>query len=128
LASLKLNDRLVIRDKRYIINDMKSNLTNGVVDFSLYMDFRPIINRRIFTVGADGGTVRIGISMPNNGESIYLTRSSESFTIDTYSFTRSTIVEATIPASTIGDLYVITVAYTYTDGSATYEDINILVQ
>ena len=128
LSSLKLNDRLVIRDKRYIINDMKSNLTNGVVDFSLYMDFRPIINRRIFSVGSDGGTLKISIAMPNNGASIYLTRSSESFTLDTYTSTRSTIITATIPASTVGDLYVITVAYTYTDGTTTYEDINILVQ
>jgi hypothetical protein len=66
--------------------------------------------------------------MPNGGDSIYLTRSTESFTLDTYTSTRSTIITATIPASTIGDLYVITAAYRYTDGSATYEDINILVQ
>jgi hypothetical protein len=128
LTSLKLNDRLVIRDKRYIINDMKCNLTNGEVDLSLYLDFRPIVNRRIFTVGASGGTVRVSFSMPNGGDSIYLTRSTESFTLDTYTSTRSTIITATIPASTIGDLYVITAAYRYTDGSAAYEDINILVQ
>ena len=40
LTSLKLNDRLIIRDKRYIINEMKVNLTSGEVDLSLINDFR----------------------------------------------------------------------------------------
>ena len=32
LTKLKLNDRLKIRDKRYIINSFKTNLTSGEVD------------------------------------------------------------------------------------------------
>jgi hypothetical protein len=40
LTSIKLNNRLVIRDKRYIINNMKIDLTSGEVDFELINDFR----------------------------------------------------------------------------------------
>ena len=47
LTSLKLNDRLIIRDKRYIINEMKVNLTTGDVDLALINDFRPVANVNI---------------------------------------------------------------------------------
>lgn len=40
LTSLNLNDRLVIRDKRYIINRMNIDLTSGEVDLDLMNDFR----------------------------------------------------------------------------------------
>ena len=39
---LKLNDRLIIRDKRYIINDLKLELTTGEAQISMYNDFTPI--------------------------------------------------------------------------------------
>jgi hypothetical protein len=40
LTSLKLNDRLVIRDKRYLINTMTTDLTSGEVQFELLTDNR----------------------------------------------------------------------------------------
>jgi len=43
LTNLRLNDRVVIRDKRYIIESMKSNLNTGDVDLVLINDFRPVI-------------------------------------------------------------------------------------
>lgn len=49
LTNLDLNDRLVIRDKRYIIDTMNTNLNTGVVDFTLYNDFRNML--------ADGGQI-----------------------------------------------------------------------
>jgi hypothetical protein len=70
LSKLKLNDRLIIRDKRYIINEMKSELTSGEVDFTLLNDFRPI-KRRItkpLAVGNGGGTpkfLKAPIIIPN---------------------------------------------------------------
>jgi hypothetical protein len=42
LTSLKLNDRLIIRDKRYIINDFKTKLTTGETTLTLLNDFIPI--------------------------------------------------------------------------------------
>jgi len=40
LTTIKLNDRLIIRDKRYIINSMNLELTTGEVQFELLNDFR----------------------------------------------------------------------------------------
>jgi len=40
LSTLKLNDRLIIRDKRYIINQFTSDLTTGETDFELINDYR----------------------------------------------------------------------------------------
>jgi hypothetical protein len=42
ITNIQLNDRLVIRDKRYIINDIKMELTTGEATLTLYNDFRDI--------------------------------------------------------------------------------------
>lgn len=42
LSKLRLNDRVVIRDKRYIINDMQTNLTTGEATLRLLNDFMPV--------------------------------------------------------------------------------------
>ena len=44
LRNIKLNDRLIIRDKRYIINNMQIDLTTGDVQFQLISDFRTLTN------------------------------------------------------------------------------------
>ena len=43
ITSLRLNDRLVIQDKRYIINSFNSDITTGEVSLELINDFRKII-------------------------------------------------------------------------------------
>jgi hypothetical protein len=42
LTGLKLNDRVVIRDKRYVINSFTTDLTSGVIDLDLLTDFRTL--------------------------------------------------------------------------------------
>ena len=42
LTQLLLNDRLVIKDKRYLINEMQSDLTTGEVNFTLISDFEEL--------------------------------------------------------------------------------------
>jgi len=42
LTTLKLNDRLIIRDKRYLINTMTTDLTTGEVQFELLTDNREL--------------------------------------------------------------------------------------
>jgi hypothetical protein len=44
ITSLRLNDRLVIQDKRYTINTINSDITTGEVSLELISDFRQIIN------------------------------------------------------------------------------------
>jgi hypothetical protein len=55
LTNLGLNDRLVIRDKRYIINDIKTEITSGEAQLTLYNDFRDIqlSNYKIVDNGAN---------------------------------------------------------------------------
>lgn len=43
LTTLKLNDRLIIRDKRYLINTFTTDLTTGEVQFELLTDFREAV-------------------------------------------------------------------------------------
>ena len=45
LTKLKLNDRVVIRDKRYIIQKFTTDLTTGEADLELLTDFRVIKNQ-----------------------------------------------------------------------------------
>jgi hypothetical protein len=40
IASLKINDRIVLSNKRYLINNLDINLSTGEVDFELINDFR----------------------------------------------------------------------------------------
>jgi hypothetical protein len=129
LTNLKLNDRVIIRDKRYIINDMNTNLTSGEVQLSLYLDFRPMINKvPFFQVPTSGGSVATAINLPNGASGAVLTPSSSDVTLSAYTLTNSQIVEVTTPPATSGDLYTIDVAYENTNGITTTETINIVVQ
>ena len=47
LTTLRLNDKLVIRDKRYFINEMKTSLTTGETTFTLLNDLRDVINGQV---------------------------------------------------------------------------------
>jgi len=125
LTSLKLNDRLVIRDKRYIINDMKSNLTTGEVDFVLYLDFRPIINASLPIVDPSGGSVFLAFNMPNGGESIVLSPPEE-VTLSESVLTTSQTITATVGSSEPNTFFTIDVAYNFNDGTTTNDTVSIL--
>jgi hypothetical protein len=64
-TGLKLNDRVIIRDKRYIINEMKLDLTTGEANFTLLNDFAPLIPRAIFNGKQEGDDIIIPIVFPN---------------------------------------------------------------
>ena len=65
LTQLKLNDKLIIRDKRYIINEMKTELTSGEVTFTLIYDLRPIRRRRKIRPSVGDTQVTVGTNMKN---------------------------------------------------------------
>ena len=65
LTSLRLNDRLIIRDKRYIINEMKSELTSGEVTFILILDFRAMNAITTSPVPKPAGTITVPILVGN---------------------------------------------------------------
>lgn len=99
LTNLKLNDRLVIRDKRYVINEMKSNLTNGEVNFTLLHDFRPLRRRRLVRIRPGITTHKEAILFPNGVQQADIDVTGTSITADIYTMTVEMEVEFTIPVN-----------------------------
>lgn len=128
LTGLQLNDRLIIRDRRYIINEMKTNLTTGDADLQLILDFRPIINSTTPNpkVSTEGGTVKYIINLPNNAVEATFTCSNSDVTFSPDPMTASGILSITLPNGAAGTVYTIVVTYTYLDGSTTTETFYII--
>ncbi len=104
LTGLKLNDRLIIRDKRYIINEMKSNLTTGDVEFSLYLDFRPVSGGLLNggkPISLDGSAqcVDVRIDLPNGAVQADLTCATAGVTITPSTINSDSVVEICVPAN-----------------------------
>lgn len=96
LTSLKLNDRLIIRDKRYIINEMKVNLTSGEVDLSLINDFRAVANINIPVQSAAESNVEIPIFLENGVADML------GYGVDFITYTTEQLVTVTIPENLTG--------------------------
>ena len=127
LTGLKLNDRLVIRDKRYIINAMQSNLTTGEVNFQLILDFRPMVNAtQIPYVGVAGGNVNVPIDFVNNASTALITSTNSDVTIAPDEITASQLVVVTLPSGTAGTVYPIDVEFTLNNGIIENQTINII--
>ena len=99
LTSLKLNDRLIIRDKRYIINEMKVNLTTGDVDLALINDFRPVVNINLPVIAGSGGVVQVALFIGNNNTAAGFSWFSSGGTV---TYTADALLDLTIPANTSG--------------------------
>ena len=129
LTNLKLNDRLIIRDKRYIINDMNTNLTTGEVTFQLYLDFRPMINKVPFIVVPESsGTAVAAINIPNGAVNAVLSPSSVDITLSQTTLTTSANVNITTKNLVAGNVYSIDVAFNYLDGTRTNDNIFIVAE
>jgi hypothetical protein len=67
LHNLKMNDNLLIRDKRYIINEMQTDLTTGECDLVLINNFRPAISYDVYLESnAGGGDFEVPIPVPES--------------------------------------------------------------
>jgi len=129
LTSLRLNDRLVIRDKRYIINSMQSNLTTGEVNFQLILDFRPMVNAtQTPNVGVDGGDIQLSIDFVNDTYSASITTTSADVIIAPDYIEAAQLVTVTLPSGTAGTVYPIDVEYTLNSGIIETRTINIIQQ
>ena len=127
ITGLQLNDRLVIRDKRYIINEMQSNLNTGDVNFELILDFRPVVNSTITQpkVSTAGGDVNYPINLPNGAYEAALDCSNKSVTFSVNPVESSQIIQIGIPAGEAGTVYTINTVYSYLDGTTSEEFFNI---
>jgi hypothetical protein len=127
ITNLQLNDRLVIRDKRYIINEMQSNLNTGDVDFQLLLDFRPIINSTNPQPKANtaGGNVNYAVNLPNGAFQATLACEDSDVTFSVNPVESSQIIQIGIPAGSAGTVYTIRITYSYIDGTTSEEFFNI---
>ena len=103
ITKLRLNDRLIVRDKRYIINELKSDITSGEVSLTLINDFRPMINDAItptIVVPSTGGTITFPWKNPNGVINTTFTTPYPGATISPGSTTTSTTVGVTAPVNT----------------------------
>ncbi|NBP60134.1 MAG: hypothetical protein EBU53_03365, partial [Proteobacteria bacterium] len=64
LTTLQLNDRIIIRDKRYIINEFKTNLVSGETTFQLLNDFMPLFPERIINTNTSQDGISVPITLP----------------------------------------------------------------
>lgn len=127
LTGLRLNDRLVIRDKRYIINSMQSNLTTGEVNFQLILDFRPMLNpiQKPF-VSTEGGTIPFAVNFVNNAVEAKISSTNKSVTFSTTILESSSMIRVTLPSGSAGTVYPIDIEYTLDNGSIEIQTINII--
>jgi hypothetical protein len=127
LTGLQLNDRLIIRDKRYIINSMQSNLTTGEVNFELILDFRPMVNSTYQPyVGVAGGTIAVPIDFVNGAISAEISTTVPDITIAPTTIDAPQYVDITLPPNTAGTVYPIDVTYTLNNGITELTNINII--
>ena len=100
LTTLKLNDRLVIRDKRYIINQMNSKLTNGEVNLELINDFRPVKPISNFRAKKPTSVVDVEVLFPNYVKSATITTTTGGVTISPSTITSEQRIAVTVPTDT----------------------------
>jgi len=110
LTSLRLNDRLIIRDKRYIINEMKSELTSGEVTFVLILDFRPMNAIITSPFPKPSGTYKIPILPTNKSTSVTIDVGTTGVTANKYVVYTEEEIEFTLPENREGFFLIATEA------------------
>ena len=124
LTSLQLNDRLIIRDKRYMINEMQSDLTTGDVSFTLINDFAQVNPIKLVdTPTGTSNTLRFAILFPNGSDTIDITKSANAsnVTLSNPKFTSEGYLDVTVP---INVARVITLTLISNNKDTTYIIIN----
>ena len=125
LTQLQLNDRLIIRDKRYLINEMQSDLTTGDVDFTLINDFASV-NPIVFSPSTPNGSVHsIAILFTNGVTQVTVAKSANAsnVTLSSNTFTSEGYLTVTVPANATR-IITLTLKCDYPDGNS---DINYII-
>jgi hypothetical protein len=126
LTGLQLNDRLIIRDKRYLINEMKTNMVTGETTFELLNDFMPVLPARIIQVGEAVDHTTTPITLPNNSHQAEFMGSIPDLVFDPPLILASQSITITFPPLTSGNSYLFDTIYLNNDGSTTTQTMIIL--
>ncbi len=135
LTRLSLEDAIIIRDKKYRINNLTSELTTGLTQLVLISDF--VGQRRKFTgftLPSDGGDIVIPIKPPRGGYIDLTITSGTGFTTSSPAVPATNQGEQnwviTAPANTTGDPRqdVYTITAINSDGTTAYERTVVIDQ
>lgn len=99
LTTLQLNDRLVIEDKRYLINDIKQNLTTGLCELNLLQDFRDILTPITFNLTTEAQCIEVMIFIPNDANSFEPSTTTSGVSFSYELLTEDTLLTICIPTS-----------------------------
>jgi hypothetical protein len=124
LTQLQLNDRLIIRDKRYMINEMQSDLTTGDVNFTLINDFaqvKPI--KLVDTPTGTNNTLRFAVLFTNDVYQVKLTKNFGDVTLSSSLFTAEGYLDVFVPAHA-ARLIKIDLASDYLNG---FSEVNYII-
>jgi len=108
LTKLELNDRVVIRDKRYVINEMKSNLNTGEVSFTLLLDFREVRIPIAVPTNPGANCVDVPITLGNGVCSVNIATLTAGVTITPSSVTSSQVISVCVPANATPQTLIVT--------------------
>jgi hypothetical protein len=102
LTTLQLNDRLIIRDKRYMINEMQSDLTTGDVNFTLINDFAQVKPIQLASTPTGiNNTLSFAILYTNGANVVDITKSANAsnVTLSNAKFTSEGYLDVTVPTN-----------------------------
>lgn len=114
LSKLKLNDRLVIKDKRYLINTFTTDLTSGEVNFELITDDResgqslPLKDKFTDTpiINCDNTAQHRNVTIYLSGYELFRPKSPTGFLLGSYTlgvtYREDKFIDVAIPANTTG--------------------------
>ena len=137
LTKLTLDDAIIVRDKKYRINDMTSDLTSGLVKMVLVSDF---VDERTLQptpppIPDVGGTIYVPVKNKNGGytdfqapiETPFIT---SSIPLPSTRVTGEQIWTITAPANTTGQARTQTIIYSsyYADGSLAWTRTLVVTQ
>lgn len=131
LTSLQLNDRLIIRDKRYLINEMKTNLVTGETTFELLNDFMPVFPVRVIQTSPAQDEVTVPITLPNFATLVNFSSSNTGVLITPSSIRASQTININLPRvvadeEETNEVITVDCEYIYQDGSTQTSQIVIL--
>lgn len=123
LTGIQLNDRLIIRDKRYIINQMKTNMVTGVTEFELLNDFMPVEPDKIIIPEPETPSVVVPITFPNvtaktgSVASVKFTSTNADVVITPNEIREEQSIEITLPTpTTTPEAMFINIVYEFANG------------
>ena len=99
LTGIRLNDRLIIRDKRYTINNIKSNLNTGEVQLDLLGDFREIANDNAIGVTSGAGSIDLPVNMLNNSTTVSFSTTSAGVTFSSATASVDSYITVSYPVN-----------------------------